>query len=361
MRAAIIRATASKVGLLEHCQYWATPEAVWNDTSGAAADRGNRFHRAIALYISGVDGLPLSVEDDIAEEFKHAKAFVDSIRAAYPDAELHSEVAFAWDPATDEAESIPAVERDYQAGHGRLCGTADLVVVFPVGGKNILVYDWKTGSGEGAGPQLRALGLMAARAYNAETATTAALEVTAAGVREAAHEHHDAFALAGIAGGLADLIAFIPGAEPRPGDHCGSLYCPARTTCPEVNKAHVALVPEQALVRKFSTDIESPEHAVWMMDRIRLVEVACKAIKDAIKSKVPEGGWELADGSKLIESTRDMPRFDKNKAFALLKQLGATDEQIASLTYTWKESAGLKIVGGPAATKPKRSRSTKAA
>jgi hypothetical protein len=358
-----MRVTASKVGLLEHCQYFATPDAVWSDTTSAAADRGTRFHRAIALYINGVSGLPLSVEDDIAAEFEHAKKFVDGIRTAYPNAELLAEVAFAWNPDTDEAEVIPAVERDYQQGHGRLCGTADLVVIIRDGKRvvGLIAWDWKTGSGEGAGPQLRALGLMAARAYDCDAVTVGALEVTAAGVKEVAHEHHDAFALAGIAGGLADLIAFIPGAEPRPGDHCGSLYCPARTTCPEVNKAHVALVPEQALVRKFSTDIESPEHAVWMMDRIRLVEAACKAIKDAIKSKVPEGGWELADGSKLIESTRDMPRFDKNKAFALLKQLGATDEQIASLTYTWKESAGLKIVGGPAATKPKRSRSTKAA
>lgn len=352
-----MRVTASKVGLLEHCQYFARPEAVWSDTTSAAADRGTRFHRAIALYINGVPGLPLSVEDDIAEEFRHAKRWVDDLRAAYPNAELHAEQAFAWDPETDEAEVIPAAERDYQAGHGRLCGTADLVVVFPDGMANVLVYDWKTGSGEGAGPQLRALSLMAARAWKVETATGAALEVTGAGVKEVCHEHHDAFALSGIAGGLADVIQFIPGAEPIPGAHCGELYCPARATCPEVNKAHVALVPEAALVRKFSTEVESPEHAVWMMDRIRLVESACKAIKDAIKAKVPEGGWQLDDGSKLIESTRDMPRFDKNKALVLLKQLGATDAQLAALTYVWKESAGLKIVGGPAAAKPKRTRS----
>lgn len=357
-----MRVTASKVGLLEHCQYFATPDAVWSDTTSAAADRGTRFHRAIALYIEGVEGLPLKVEDDIAAEFEHAKKFVDNVRASYPDVRLRAEVAFAWNPESDEAEVIPAAERDYQAGAGRLCGTADLVVEIRADGEivGLIVWDWKTGNGEGAGPQLRALGLMAARALSCDEVSTGALEVTAAGVKEVCHEHHDAFALSGIAGGLADVIAFIPGAEPRPGNHCGELYCPARATCPEVNKAHVALVPEQALVRKFSTEVESPEHAVWMMDRIRLVEAACKAIKDAIKSKVPEGGWLLDDGSKLIESTREMPRFDKNKAFALLKQLGATDAQIASLTYTWKESAGLKIVGGPAAARPKRTR-TKAA
>lgn len=354
-----MRPTASKVGLLEHCQYWAREEAVWSDTTSAAADRGNRFHRAIALYISGAPGLPLSVEDDIAAEFAHAKKFVDGIREAYPDAELLAEVAFAWNPETDQAEVIPAVERDYQKGHGRLCGTADLIIVIRDGKKviGLIAYDWKTGSGEGAGPQLRALGLMAARAYGCDAVTVAALEVSGAGVKEVAHEHHDAFALSGIAGGLADVIQFIPGAEPIPGSHCGELYCPARATCPEVNKAHVALVPEQALVRKFSTEVESPEHAVWMMDRIRLVESACKAIKDAIKAKVPEGGWLLEDGSKLVESTRDMPRFDKNKALLLLKQLGATQAQFDSLTYVWKESAGLKIVGGPAAAKPKRTRS----
>lgn len=355
-----MRVTASKVGLLEHCQYFATPAAEWVNTTSAAADRGTRFHRAIDRYTRS--GAVEEVDEDIRAEYEQARAWVDSVRAAYPEAQFCTEQAFAWSPETDEAEIIAAAERDYAAGHGRLCGTADLVVVFP---DAVMVYDWKTGSGEGAGPQLRALGLMAARAYGVDAASVAALEVTAVGVREVAAEHLESFDLSGVAGALADLIAFIPGAEPRPGSHCGELYCPARATCPAGQTALAELVPADALVKaapfRLSTTIESAEHAVWSLDVLRLVDSAAKAIKEAIKAATPADGWELADGSKLVETTRDMPRFDKNKALLLLKQLGATDEQIAACTYTWKESAGLKVVGGPASAKPKRTRKPKAA
>ena len=69
-----MRATASKVGLLSFCQWWARPEAQWSDTAGAAADRGNRFHSAIAKYLAGAEAAP---EADIAEEYKRAKEWID--------------------------------------------------------------------------------------------------------------------------------------------------------------------------------------------------------------------------------------------------------------------------------------------
>ena len=75
-----MRVTASKVGLLSYCQAWARPEYEWDTRSSDAADRGRRFHKAIALYVACVPGIPLKVEDDIAEEFKHAKAWVDSLK-----------------------------------------------------------------------------------------------------------------------------------------------------------------------------------------------------------------------------------------------------------------------------------------
>jgi hypothetical protein len=347
------RVTASKTGLLEHCQAFAKPGMEWFNGTSPAADRGTRFHRAIAEYTS--HGSVRLLEEDIVDLFVQARAWVD----AFGRERVKPEVAYAWNPATDEAEHIPAAERDYRAGHGRLCGTADLVAVSNLTRTGI-VWDWKTGSGANAGPQLRTLGLMVARAHGLKSVTVAALEVTAAGVQEVCREELDEFALSAIAGELAERLAAVATAEPQPGEHCRDLYCPARVSCPATRESEAQLVPAESLTKRLSTTIDGPDHAVWMLERVRLVEAACKAVKDAIKAYVPADGLVLEDGSRLMETTREMPRFDKNKALALLKQLGATPAQVDALTYKWTESAGLKVVGGAAKSKP-RSRRTKAA
>ncbi len=55
----------------------------------------------------------------------------------------------------------------------------------------------------------------------------------------------------------------------------------------------------------------------------------------------------------LIEGTRNMPCFAKDKAIALARALGATDEQLESLNYVAVQSSGLKVKK-PAAAKATR-------
>jgi len=362
-----MRATASKVGLLSFCQWWARPEAQWSYTTSAAAERGTRFHSAIAKYLAGAEAAP---EADIAEEYERAKEWIDSLGVSK--ARLGREIAFAWDPETDTSESLGHdTARDYSKGAGRLCGTADLVMLVmgdlekttkPVAA---MVWDWKTGSGEGAGPQLRALGLMVARAYDVEQVTVAALEVRASGVTEVAREDLDSFALASIAGELAEQLAAVRNATPLPGSHCGELYCPARLACPagtEATAQVVDLIPAEQLVRRTEWRITDPvktaEQAIWTVDVLRLMGAWIDAKKDEIKGKVPADGWVADDGRVLREGECEKSAFDKHKALALCKQLGATPEQIASLNYTFKASTGLRVSGGN--TKP-RARRGKAA
>ena len=346
------RVTASKVGLLAHCQWYARDEAEWVDTAGPAAERGTRFHRAIALYINGVPGLPLSVEDDIAAEFAHAKAWVDLAREASGHGPMLAEVALAWDPATDTAEVLHVTDRDYGKHPGKLCGTADLVR-YDAATATAYVDDWKTGDGSSAGPQLRTLAVMVSRAYRVERVVIAALEVTAAGVREVCQETLDGFELDAIAGELQEQLAAVASAEPTPGPHCTELYCPARGTCPSGREVVEQIIPTASLVKhRWELAIGSPEHAVWLLDHARLVEQAAKAVRDAVRAYVPPEGLTLADGSVLREGSREMPRFDKSKAIALLKTLGATDQQIGELTYFYQESSGLRVT--KAGAKPKR-------
>ena len=225
------------------------------------------------------------------------------------------------------------------------------------------VGDWATGSGEGKGPQLRALAVMLARAENLLSVTVEALEVTKAGVRSVCREDLDSFALAGIAGDLAEQLAAIPTAEPTPGSHCGELYCPARLACPLGTAATaevVDVIPAEALVKrgpyKITDPIATPDQAIWTIDVLRLMSAWIDAKKDEIKARVPAEGWAAEDGRVLKEGKCEKTGFDKHLAMALVKQLGATPEQIASLSYKFETSTGLRVSGGSAKPRTKRSR-----
>lgn len=353
------RVTASKVGLLSYCQAWARPEMVWENRSSDSAERGTRFHAAIAGYTETRERS--EVGEDIREEYAHACAWVDSLQLP-AGAALLTETAFAWDPVTDTAEVI-GKDRDYSKASGRLCGTADLVMVAMVDGRAVaaMVWDWKTGDGSGSGPQLRTLGLMVARAMGIEDVTVAALEARSGGVFEVAREELDGFTLAMFAGELAEHLSFVPRALPVAGSHCGELYCPARLSCPlgtEATSQVLEVIPADALAAtreyRLTDPIETPEHAAWAVDVIRLVGAKLDAIKDSIKAKIPQDGWKLEDGRVLRETRATIEAFDKHKAMALCKQLGATDEQIGSCFYTFEKSNGLRVSGGH--TKPRARR-----
>jgi hypothetical protein len=346
-----MRTTASKVGLLSACGWWARPEAEWTDTTSDAADRGTRFHAAIAQYITdGASDEIFDSKSDIHPLVLSAAAWVDSFGRD----RLAAEVAFAWDPVTDTAERIEAKGRNYSAGKGRLCGTADIVAISRCT-KVGYVADWKSGDGSNAGPQLRALALMLARAEGLTSVTVEALEVNDTGVRHVCTETLDEFALAAVAGELAESLAAVETAEPAPWAHCGELYCPARATCPAVRETLAQILPAESLVRHtWSLAFESADHAAWMYGRAKAIEAAAKLVKDAVKAYVPEGGLMLEDGSVLAEGTRNMGRFDKARALGLIRELGGSEEQIESCSRMVQESSGLRVTGG--AAKPRKRR-----
>ncbi len=345
-----MRVTASKVGLLSSCQFFATPHAEWSTATSDAADRGTRFHKIAADYVT-TGQAPLAIEDDMLPLFASMVAWVEHFGRE----SLAAEVAFAWEPVTDKAETIGYnIGRDYSKGAGRLCGSADLVAVsrFTRVG---YIGDWSTGDGSNKGPQLRALAVMLARAEDLDSVTVEALEVSAEGVRHVCTETLDAFALAAVAGELAEAIAAIPGATPQPGPHCGEMYCPARATCPAIVERVEQIIPAAELVKyQWGLTIESGSHAKWLYDQAKAVESAAKLVKDAVKAYVPEGGIVLDDGSVFAEGTRNMERFDKAAALSLLRAKGATEEEIEACSRSVVESSGLRVSGG--AAKPRKRR-----
>lgn len=345
-----MRVTASKVGLLGHCAWSFRPEVEWTTTTSAAADRGSRFHALIATYVAtGQYSLP--VDEDIAEMFVSAIAWVDH----FDRLKLKAEVAFAWDPVSDTAEVIGEnIGRAYGPwqAKGLVCMSADLVAVSQAT-KVGYVADWSTGDASGKGPQLRCIALALARAFQLESVTVEGLEVSASGVRHICTETLDAFALSAVAGEMAEGISAIAASVPTPGEWCGKLYCGARVSCPAADVAIAQLIPATALTRKLSAHIESGDHAAYMLNTIRLVESKCTELKALIKAYVPEGGLVLEDGSVLAEGTRNMERFDKARALGLLREKGATEEEIEACSRSVVESSGLRV-SGPSAKPRKR-------
>lgn len=273
-----------------------------------------------------------------------------------------AEVALAWNPAQDTARQLGVdIGRKY-IEHGldprvEIPGTCDVI---SVEGDAVRVYEWGTGwNVDHKLEQLRLQCVAAARAYGKERAIGHLVQFRDDGAKPWEPIELDAFDLSAIAGEFADLRSRTPGASPMVSDACVDLFCDVRTECPVTHEAQAALVPAGAIARKFSKVIEDPEHARWMLERIRLVKAACEDIKDAINAYVPEGGIALEDGKYIYEGAREMERFDSSKALALCKQLGATEAQIASLTRTVVEGAGLKVgskkaADGAAAKRAKR-------
>lgn len=362
-----MRATASKVGLLGYCQAWARRDAAWDKRADAPdADRGTRFHKAIAEYTHSRVAKP--VDADIADDYAAACAWVDNLQVTT--GMLLVETSFAWDPASDTAE-IVGVDRDYSKVGDRLGGTVDLVLITRVEGKPIgaIVWDWATGNSTEKPPQLRALGLMVARTFGIDQVSCAALDIGPLGVRELCHETLDAFELSTVAGELSENLALIPNAEPNAGAHCSELFCPARLSCPLIAPAAdelggVEVIPADALVRrkpfKLTDPITTPEHAAWAVGVISLMLKKLESIKADIKAMVPAGGWRLEDGRTLEErfSTVQATTFSKETAISMLRGFGVTDEQIEALEIPtpFQRSQGLRVYGGTAKPRAKRSK-----
>ena len=350
-----MRVTASKASLLSQCQRWARDDIEWRYTSSPAATRGSKFHAAIAAFVE--TGELLSYDDDIADEMVAAVTWLHGLKL--PRTQLDAERAMGWDAASDTAKLYDVTDRGYPKD-GLIHGTADLLVWREDG--SLLIVDHKTGDGSGAGPQLRMLGLMAARVYNLEEVEVMALEVKPWGVTEVCRETLDAFALSALAGELSELVERIPNAEPTPSNACKELYCPAILACEAGSEGMMQIIPVESLTapRRFSLadPITTPEHAAWALDVLRLVSAKVDALKDEIKSRVPAEGWMLDDGRVLKETHSTVTYVDKDRAFALAKKLGASPQQLDDCTRSFPRSNGVRLSGG---TTKHRTRKTKVA
>lgn len=225
-----MKLSASKAALLKECPYAFRESTPWLEERGRAAINGDRFHKAIATYITTGKrpdtGRSLKW---LEERLDHAEQWVDANKTTG----WRVEVAYAYDPAAGTGRVLGYdIGREYEK-HGKLPheigGSADIAGII---GDVVTVDDWKTGRAitDSVWEQMSWLGLFAARATGAWRARLRVLHATDYGVITYERTLSDV-ALWHVAERLRLDVGAIDDAWPTAGEHCDSNYCPARAGC----------------------------------------------------------------------------------------------------------------------------------
>jgi PD-(D/E)XK nuclease superfamily len=230
--------TASKTNLVLACQAWEHLPKM-RETTGEAAEKGNRVHDRIERHMLGLPSGPSrdTPEESAQEEeqlFQCGKREVEQLRAE--GWKLRPEVTVGWDPVHGKTwgPEVLMTARDYPKMEGYIFGTID---VLGERDGDLLILDWKTGMGKTAWEQVYTL---AATFYEAagelgpsgriftsvvylSDGKTVASEFTAEDY--VVHKGRVRSALDGLS----------RRSKPIPGPHCCEAYCPALLSCPTVD------------------------------------------------------------------------------------------------------------------------------
>ncbi len=344
--------SASKFDLIRNCRYWARPDVTHGADRGShESRRGDEVHAAINAHVRR----ELIVEPTTAEGramWQHARAWL-----ARREMSLEAEEPFVFDPSSGIAVMLsPFLEEigaQGQRAYAEPTTWAKIVEAFHLGpnaipmtldliesdGESATIYDWTTTSWAGGATDKRAQlslnALALAHAWNLDEVRIVRLVLTVDGLQEDDLGTLEEFDFAQLEGEIAGLLAAIPGSAPTPGTWCRELYCPDRETCPVTQGAIEQVVPAASLVRfRFTREIESVEHASALLPLAKLASAYVEGVEDALKDWArTHGPIPTSGGKEWGPSTRKQSTFKKELALALLKQFGATEEQIAALTY----------------------------
>ena len=341
-----MRATMSAAPLLSLCQYSFRDEVPWIEVGDHDhLDFGNAVDAWVRWFVTekgkGNPPIPPATVDvsDYAltcqriEEWLVAFGHLDEMRV---------QVAFAWTPATDTARELVTVDRDYSSKlPGEYPGTTDIVVVTAA---RVIVIDIKTGYQtplEQYDAQLDDYGLALARTYQRDAVTVITLKGTTTRAFERRREL-DAFDLNDVASLRRAQLEAVPTSTPVPGAHCTERWCKAIASCPATQAAAEQLLPVTSLVKKGETavsypmtvQIQSPEHALWLRDRAKMIQEMAGEILDAVKDYARKsGGIPVGDGKKVwteVPSTRS-GGIDGKKALDLLEnKYGASNDDLSA-------------------------------
>lgn len=332
-----------------------------------AADAGTMSHAGAeaCVVLDREHGAPCLRLDDGLDPA--AKRIVDLLRSwdayttalATPGAVLVEASYTLWPGERRAVLDGERLGRAYPKREGAfLQGTADLVLVFE---DEIVVVDYKTGH-EAPDPatswQLRSLALAAAQAAAVPPSRVrvailhAPQDANYASLREWTYSVAELFEfgdkLARSLRALDKAVAEGPNVFGE-GDHCR--YCPAARVCPaKTAMVHAVTHGDRSLavLHERATALtltDADAGAAWPL--VREAKRRLEEIEDAIKGMVTAGAEvSLANGKVLKATSTTKKSFSQASAIALLRDLGATDAQIAQL-YAESTSTSVREVKAP--------------
>ena len=307
-------ASASKMGLLRHCQWWARPDAIAPvQAPSASAQRGTDRHRVMEWLVTGEQVTPAqmaSLWDCALEEWPAVEA---NLRAWLP-SDGQTEQAMYYSPSRCVARGARLTgAREYELQGDEIPGTLDFSRGWPV----VEVWDYKTGRQDNLEPiatnaQLAFLAMVRARLVDARGAVVVLACVADDGTAEITCSEYDSLELDEIADELKVLAARIPTAEPNPGGWCEEKWCPCRAVCPAMTQA-IATTPAAAL----TFEIHDAETCARVHTQLALAEEFLEQVKrarNAFLEGVAPGGVTLPDGSLLVWAEESRETIQANNA-----------------------------------------------
>jgi hypothetical protein len=351
--------TASGLEREYHCPASAVLPAV--TTHGAAAVRGVDIHAFVRRVLGGMTRAAA-----LAFLSKESRATCEAIDFQRIVGDLHdvrSEVAYALNVRTDEVRELGFnIGRAYpDLGADWVYGTLDIegmrlddVPVAP---------DIKTGFADVTPPaenfQLGFFGRVLALKHGASEIDARILKIRTDGSVWTDPGSYDQFAIDEWGDRLIEVVDGVAKARAEykatgvahvsPGSWCK--YCPAFHACPAKVALASRMLPElQAIDGRVAAMTPEQRGRAWVVAHDQIAPLL-DGIVEALKESATIEPFPLPNGKWLAETRQERDSFDKAVALALLRQLGATEAQLAACHRTI-EVKPVKEVRFPKAAKP---------
>jgi CRISPR/Cas system-associated exonuclease Cas4 (RecB family) len=264
-----MRASASKLGLLRSCAFFARPELPWDDSSDPSGQMGSACHDAKESLQNGrePDVTAIAAARNLnARQTEALTKAIPILRTLDVPRMALAEVAFAVDLAAmtgrELGRSIGRLYKEHGQTDAEIGATADLVWMLVEENDRVVVCDLKTGMYGRVSDhrdQLMAQALGAMKAYGAEKARL--MVIHARPGEEPSYDWKDVedFEVEAWAMEMAAIVDKVSESKPTPGAHCAD-YCPALAACPVAQRV-AELVPVDRLTAKLLGPIASPAEA----------------------------------------------------------------------------------------------------
>lgn len=226
-----MKVSASRLWLLDQCQWWARPEVVAPpDVFGEPAATGKAFHLLAEAHVAG---LPLPTTFDpkanVAKAVKMHARFIEWWPSV-DDGGWLAEVVFLYDWRRRTVERRP---REWADGDRDRAPTQIPIIVDLLNTKRPRVWDHKTGAHVDRvadSPQVKAGALVRAREIGAGEVEGGIVKIRARSLPVLDPIVWDALDLSEFEDWLGRKMAAAPTSEPQRGAGCWR--CPVRSVCP---------------------------------------------------------------------------------------------------------------------------------